>query len=147
MSAAPRHADCITITIKSLANGQWNRYVARVAARASNMPLHYHRNACRRFHKEAFFDRMIVLIFYVNGEIGQFVDTRYIPFIFSSMPCKSWSRGATPSRLRLTVGISAIWSFAEPYGRRPTIRALEVQFLCPFKGGFEAYPSVIFQSI
>jgi hypothetical protein len=35
-------------------NGQWNRYIARVAARASNMPLHYHRNACPRFHTKAF---------------------------------------------------------------------------------------------
>jgi hypothetical protein len=30
-------------------------------------PLHYHHNACRCFHMEAFFDRMIVLIFYLNG--------------------------------------------------------------------------------
>jgi hypothetical protein len=29
-----RHAVYITITIESLVNGQWNRYVARVAARA-----------------------------------------------------------------------------------------------------------------
>jgi hypothetical protein len=50
-------------------------------------PLHYHRNACRRFHKETFFDRIIVLNFLSEREIEQFGDTRYLSIhLFSSMP-------------------------------------------------------------